>query len=518
MHNKPFLLIDRIEQPGVNFVHATTAESQRRGLSFVWNTSDSLPHPVITLARASDSSDTTFFYDADYMIDKIVIGSRIYDITLQEVPTADTTMNRKQLVNIEENNASAGGFVAPGANHQFQYNAAGLLTADKWLDAQTNELSSVAIEYATGGRMANKVTVGDLDPFWLDNAGTVGFSNTRNRLSQLVTELKQVITSIDKFVGPGSASSAGTWRKLYQFNQRAQHVGTEEQFAGNKINETQYVYNGLGSVQSEREFVPGVNQYRTTFYVYDYQIKQSYKLAANDSIAVDDLTPKYDPTDYRGNVVYTLNAGGHTVNEYETDNERGASVGALVVSKVNAPIEGFDKGKNKNLLEQATTSYVLNDDRRKASMSIDRYLNSDYTESWKYDGKQYLLSHTDTLGLETKYTSYNSRALPEKVQVLDGNDVVESTLTYDPGTGFPTSKTTKVGSQTLSTEFTTYDLRGFLREEKTLSPQGPVLSKTQYEYFADGKLFKQHEGRFAKTTLPPDTLTLRLWALFWDGI
>jgi hypothetical protein len=56
------------------------------------------------------------------MIDKIVIGSRIYDITLQEVPTADTTMNRKQLVNIEENNASAGGFVAPGANHQFQYN------------------------------------------------------------------------------------------------------------------------------------------------------------------------------------------------------------------------------------------------------------------------------------------------------------------------------------------------------------------------------------------------------------
>ncbi|MCE2815491.1 MAG: hypothetical protein LW850_34360, partial [Planctomycetaceae bacterium] len=26
MHNKPFLLIDRIEQPGVNFVHATTAE------------------------------------------------------------------------------------------------------------------------------------------------------------------------------------------------------------------------------------------------------------------------------------------------------------------------------------------------------------------------------------------------------------------------------------------------------------------------------------------------------------
>ncbi len=24
----------------------------------------------------------------------------------------------------------------------------------------------------------------------------------------------------------------------------------------------------------------------------------------------------------------------------------------------------------------------------------------------------------------------------------------------------------------------------------------------------DGKLFKQHEGRFAKTTLPPDTLTL----------
>jgi RHS repeat-associated protein len=494
MHNKPFLLIDRIEQPGVNFVHATTAESQRRGLSFVWNTSDSLPHPVITLARASDSSDTTFFYDADYMIDKIVIGSRIYDITLQEVPTADTTMNRKQLVNIEENNASAGGFVAPGANHQFQYNAAGLLTADKWLDTQTNVLSSVAIEYATGRRMANKVTVGNLDPFWLDNAGTVGFSNTRNRLSQLVTELKQVITSIDKFVGPGSVSSAGTWRKLYQFNQRAQHVGTEEQFAGNKINETQYVYNGLGSVQSEREFVPGANQYRTTFYVYDYQIKQSYKLAANDSIAVDDVTPKYDPTDYRGNVVYTLNAGGHTVNEYETDNERGASVGALVVSKVNAPIEGFDKGKNKNLLEQTTTNYILNDDRRKASMSIDRYLNSDYTESWKYDGKQYLLSHTDTLGLETKYTSYNSRALPEKVQVLDGNDVVESTLTYDPGTGFPTSKITKVGSQTLSTELTTYDLRGFLREEKTISPQGPVLSRTQYEYFADGKLFKSIDG------------------------
>jgi YD repeat-containing protein len=128
-------------------------------------------------------------------------------------------------------------------------------------------------------------------------------------------------------------------------------------------------------------------------------------------------------------------------------------------------------------------------------MSIDRYLNSDYTESWEYDGKQYLLSHTDTLGLKTKYTSYNSRALPEKVQVLDGNDVVESTLTYDPGTGFPTSKTTKVGSQTLSTEFTTYDLRGFLREEKTLSPQGPVLSKTQYEYFADGKLFKSIDGK-----------------------
>ena len=49
-------------------------------------------------------------------------------------------------MNIEENNASAGGFVAPGANHQFQYNTAGLLTADKWLDTQTIVLSSVASE------------------------------------------------------------------------------------------------------------------------------------------------------------------------------------------------------------------------------------------------------------------------------------------------------------------------------------------------------------------------------------
>ncbi|MCG8650542.1 MAG: hypothetical protein MI861_11965, partial [Pirellulales bacterium] len=167
MHGKKVILIDRIEQPGVDF-DPSNPPAGRRGLSFTWDASEALHHPLLQTMTASDGSVTNFEYDAgNQYLQRIYIGPsanplREYHFEMTPVYDASGDLKLQELTSITESNSltsSVTGLITEDAIRRFEYDQ-GVMKLSKWENSGAIEVQTTHVDFIAGSSLPAKVRVG----------------------------------------------------------------------------------------------------------------------------------------------------------------------------------------------------------------------------------------------------------------------------------------------------------------------------------------------------------------------
>lgn len=508
-------LLDRIEQPSLDFDPATPGTG-RRGVSFIRDqsnpTSPNSPAGRLTSIVATDGSATVFNYGADGFLDSIAeqaTGLRQVNFDINA-----TTGELLEIRNVNQPNADPdfSSLAFTDSVRKFEY-IDGLLTVDEMFDGSSTTASRHReYEYdhddddpgVPNSRMVSRITIGSgTDPivYQIQPSGLAGLYEEEdgNRLIGSPDDLKATITlaasdleRIDEQASPPTpAAAGGTWKTEYTYSFDG-HLEQRKEFFETTTDSTplsaeEWTYDHVGSVKTYNDSLRTARhpEGRTTQFKYDYDLVATYTGTDPGDVGEDDSTPKYDPDDYRGNIVQILAPNGRTTFEYETDDERNEAVGRLM--------QTVDPRKT-------TTIYTRFDDGRTESLRTTREDATDYFEQWEYytsgthDG--YLQQHISPLGLTTTYTDYDNGRVrimtvaDNGVSGLAGTAEARTTVyTYD--TLGLTSISLRAGGSESDPEISKTDFVndavGRLRRTRTLAPgNSTVLASSKYDYDAAG--------------------------------
>ncbi|MFO1065395.1 MAG: RHS repeat-associated core domain-containing protein [Pirellulales bacterium] len=520
-----YYLIDRIEQAGVDFSPADTSTEKRRGVAFEWNTTDAaVKHSMLTRIVSSDLSATVFEYSAGYLTSTKLfssvnasganVGSTVHQVDysvvgglLKEVRDANaggTPFTRKfsyagEILKLDQlyNGIQAGSLV---------------LAAQETIDIDMNTSRVTAIHNGdpsgpSGSYLSSTVTVGSL------------LNTDPQRPGEIIATISEDASGMNNLVLGQPAPVSGFSETLIGMDMRGHEVSTRAQFrvgsSTTSLGEEKWTYDVVGLVNSASERIAptgnGSDAWRKTFYRHDYEIPTSY---TSTDPGTPDASPKYDPSDYRGNVTYVIGLDGETKTEYETDNELGLVVGQAVHTVVNAPVDGADSTSDGGVAQAAETKLeYYPDGRLKSSRTIKGLddtsllgmvfslfssgtssVDQDIVESWEYDTNGRLARHTDGTGHVTDYTLYDHGRLKNvKETTKFGTDVKfeERSYHYDPR-GFEDQLIERdVHGTILSQTDTTSDTLGYEIENtvKGANASGTtvILEKDRHAYDAAGR-------------------------------
>ncbi|MGN6545915.1 MAG: hypothetical protein ACTHK7_12750, partial [Aureliella sp.] len=561
--NSSAILIDRIEQPGVDFDPNGTPAG-RRGVSFIWDTTASdYSHPVLKSLTASDGTKNDFEYNTDGYLSriKLVDGTKV----LRQV-NFNVDANR-ELTSISEVDPSNGTSYLRTRTIQYEH---GIIVKDQWLTGGTVLAAETNFQFGNhNGQTADdayqlsKIIVGQLPlptgsapnlEYAIDPAGSILAGQFK--VGPLTSFIKQEAGDLKKLSDTGTeVASDGTWIDRYEFDSAGRLEKQKREFKPATSpavlqSETQWNYDAAGGVKKLRERVSpadSADSFRETTYWHDYETIASYN--APDSQQEADASPKYDPEDYRGNVTYVMDPSGFSEFEYETDDETLFAVGTLLRSVVSAQVDGDRSQPLGGPDNSVRTVYEREKDGRLKSKRVIRNLDDsqpdgaqrlaglasdpvataaekDVVEAWTYyttgPALGYLMSYTDPAELVTNYTDYQSGKL-YKSNINDAatNTVITTTYTSDAA-GLSLAQTTTLSSGAeISHAAQSFDLLGHLLKSETSAAnnqgnEGPV-SRDTYEYNAAGQVLKHVDGNNVITSLTYDAAGRLLTQKAADG-
>ncbi len=458
--SESIFLIDRMEPPGVDFVHADDASS-RRGVSFVWNVAPgggADDHPILQTIKASDGSETTFEYDADHYIDFLTTGTRKVDFEVDShrqlreiVYKADasiagsTDRKRKFLYHEVSDNPTGGSEIGPMRAAQWVDGSGDVVRQIQMVtDTQTQKMDWVVVggqEIADGEEPADVAAADVGRVVYQVSTGKVSeLTNRENEKGILLSEITVQAKDLQKYQDSAAAPiHDAEYVSAYNLNRSGQLVRHEELFQETVLSRFDTAYNSAGFLKRTSDAHPSLSDElaaaRVTRYSYDYQSPTFY--TDTDPNGNDDEKPRYDPDDYRGNVTFIHDARGLRRLEYETDDENGAALGTLVRSvapwKVTQgraiPRETYYYRSSTDGQTQAVwTVRGMRDaelenpaypdpkppmpDRENTSVQAEDYYGFQTYENGR------LKTHTDTRGLETTY-DYDGFGRVEFMTVVD---------------------------------------------------------------------------------------------------
>ncbi len=522
-------LIDRIEQPGVQYDTATNAwPAGRRGISFEWNTNwdpaQTNEQSLLKAIVATDGARTLFGYDASgYLESQTLVDSADQPITLADGTTLARQVNFKvenrKLTEIRQ---------VEGSNKRlrvFNY-ANGLMTKDQWYsDEPANAAPIRQTDFTYTSGLLSQIQLGD---------GTAGANTILYDVAPaqagntLVGAVSVNATDLAKYdeTTKAAAPSAGVYKTDYNFSLNGQLERRRQLFNSVELSRETWRYDPVGFVKRYTDPLG-----RQTAYWYDYETPTTYKTNAEDlgtpTAPQLDPEPKYDPDDYRGNVTFVVSPAGLTRFEYETDDETGDALGRLVkkielpnIQSKKTPLTGasvkgvvteYTRADDGQLETQLTIRGT--DDRNWSGALPIPVEQTDPKASWTYLADGLLQSSTDARGLTTTY-AYNAKRQLDTTTVVDSGPYAETRTTkysYDV-LGFLDRETLYAGDAAgpiISVQNYAYDTFGFLRQVETLAADNTtVLTRQKYEYAPDGVVTAVIDGNNVRSETTYDAAGL----------
>ncbi|MFO0939930.1 MAG: hypothetical protein U0930_04115, partial [Pirellulales bacterium] len=473
-----YYLIDRIEQPGLDFVPSTTG---RRGITFNWDLSAT---PKIASIIASDGAEV-----------QITPASILVNNGTQTIQNVTLDIQSLELRSITQQNAlnfSVTNVNAAQTRRTFDY-LHGLMTKDQVFEGNaTSPLQIVEFNYATQlppppppGQTASTASWKVLEEVKVHDRTTSikpAIHNSRvASITQKQADGQALSDAIDEF----TFGVNGELLRQESFIKR----GTVK----SSTNLTQYKYDALGNLRKVSERLPSqgpliVDATRDSYFWYDHDIPTRTTVSSgnnNSDIPIEknpfaNDIPKYVTSDYRGNLIATLSPSGFVLNQYETKatlgSEISTQIGTLKRSTTFAQVTGKGKPEKGGQEDKVESVYTWDQYRRNVQTRDVRAgedgtsLPADWNKQDRVDSNQYsapggnggwgVSTTTSASGLVTTYT-YTTDGRIEKVRTTDS-----------------------LRNETLETSFT-YDDRGFLDEEKLRLVDGSnlvLISTTNYDY------------------------------------
>jgi RHS repeat-associated protein len=500
-------LIDRIEQPGVEYDTSANAwPAGRRGVSIEWDDT-SYPHPVLAAIEATDGMRTEFGYDASGYLasERLVDGAA----TLRE--TQFTVNGNRELAEIRHED---------GSNDRvrvFEYDN-GLMTKDQWYDDDPSDPTKLArhTEFAYSGGRLSEIQLGD--GLGADQ-NTITYQITPAGLEpDLVGRVAIDVPDLAKYdeASDGETTIGGTYETTYEFSLDGLLERQIEYYDGFELSRETWSYDQIGFVKSHTDPLG-----QETVYWHDYETPVAYSTTDPDDGNAD-AVPKYDPNDYRGNITFVITPAGLTRYEYETDDEAMDAIGHLVRQVDKPVIDANGDAPQGGTSKEVVTEYELDDQGRvllqrtirgekdPETLPSDFAVNElDRLESWTYNSMGRVASHTDPRGLTTNYTYDSHRRLEtaaftdQGIDPLDVSDDQTVTTAYSYDTYGNLDRTVVYNGSTtdnvVSIRDVDYDPTGLLSQDRTLTPDESALSRTGYEYAPDGTVTAVIDGNGVRT-------------------
>lgn len=501
---------------------------------------------------ASDGSTTVFNYANDYQLSSLTLpGNRVVEFHYEPGSTEQANL----LKAIKHQNPTGTNMV-----RQFSYSNKRILTDSYRTDVDGAIVQKTTFEYddtdpdgATNqltnpNRALKKVTFGQADALqnevvylikpagfvgYLPNSFTVPANTTLPKPVDRVTEIRLKANDLMKLsevtnpnpnlnypgvlLGTDAAHvSIMRYDLLNHVRSQESRFTTSASSTGQLLSQKVFNYDHVGQVSRERLYNTFVDYTqvdsgtattlpfggRDTTYVYDYSIIPTYESSTDPTGAGnDDLTPKYDTDDYRGNAIAIVDHSGVARFEYETDDEFDNAVGTLTKS---FNVMGFETDYKFDKAGRMT--------ERKRKRSANGTTATEAIETWNYgpgsndkaDTTQ-LVSMTDPLGLITTY-QYDGSRRPFTVTVTDNGgttgdvELRETTFAYDTF-GYVDSVTLQIDGKLISTTDTDFDSLGLILKRQVFDSESAKLSEISNAYYADGNT------RLTTRRLAPDPVS-----------
>jgi RHS repeat-associated protein len=479
--------------------------NERRGVEFQWNFADaewlpsSFTPPKLTSVIASDGAEYNFEYQ----------GKQVRYIKRDNTPSIELELTYSAArLNATRQQADANNVV----RHLFAYQGEGYVTSESWSDAGSNVTRMKTFTYATGslsnpllktvelGQGASKITYTVTSSMeHIDKLIVAGEGD-------LLAWVELNGSDVKAFSFGGVAASV-LHREVYFFDTAGRLTQRESKKNGTVFSREQWTYNVLDGVRSMTD-----NLGRKTYWVYDYQAKRDYASKEDDLPTANDLLPKYDPSDNRGNVLVSMAVSGFTHSIYETDNEK-PYVG-FITEQFFAGTPELRKPFNKIFGSDRMTYFVYHEGSgllkrtetvrgiRGSYSTLFGRNEDDAMERWEYGSDLRLSEYKNTAGLSTKYVYANRKLAKETTIDSSAGGITTDKVMARDSLGFLDKVTSWQGTTQISTLDVDYDFLGRLVSSTTTGQSSQdMLAKESLEYFPDGSVKKSISGKPSSTHL-----------------
>lgn len=542
--------IDRIEQPGASFDASATTNpwgSTRPGLQFEYEVNAALSiYPQLRKIISSDGTTTQFTFDGTTGTIETLDGGGAALRTVNYLLDADNN-----LIAIDHPVDALDAAAVPSTTtvrRSFEYNDR-FMEFDRWLAADGTIRRQTKFEsYAPGSsqsRLLKTIRKGgvgtdDAIVFNIGSAAAAGLAGSAlQNVDEVIAYYEQEIDSLAIDGAGVESSTAGQSRIVHQLSPEGWTTAITRTFATptltTPISRDEFTRDVVGRIKSHTD--PNGAK---TYHWYDYESLIDEKIDAPDD-AEATKAPRFDPTDARGNVIFSLTGGNFSAFEYETDNETEAAHGRPLRSMQFANITpngvifdlaepGFDvdaavleREKNRlKKLQGTTTIYDRRDDgqlnyvwtvRGEQDEEVDSGTSgtatdirkpddkevadqADHYESWTYTNGR-IGTYLDARGLKTTYEYDDGGRLTKTTAIDKGADPEDSAddeeltsvFTYDD-LGFPATSTefhVAESSGVYTRTNTTYDQYGRLLRQQ-LEDNHKLLQDVINIYDSDGAI------------------------------
>ncbi|WP_253161424.1 Calx-beta domain-containing protein, partial [Stieleria tagensis] len=484
-------LINRIEQPGIDFDPETSpSAAQRRGVSFERETATQ-DRGDLTAIVASDGQKVLLNRTGD-VVTQFELENLSYTVNLEY-----TSQNGSQYLHqINHNNSVTGGSGQTTVDRirQFDYTE-GQLTNVRWVVQDSLQTVNTKFTYSRTASDAllglAKITIGGPTNQLLTDIVPAALAGMVQRPAQAggvpldpLVAKTVTVSGFEKLDENWDAQPISGDKEIrYTMNLHG-HLGkVESLFANQTLTTESWERDVLGNPV----VFTSSDQYETR-YRYDYQIAPTYQ---DTDPGTADGYWQYDPDDYRGNLTHRSKLAATDVFHYETDDEQLDALGLLITSgTVSAGVWTGRTEYTRQVDGRLTKKRTI----RGGDQQTTNEAGKDAVETWEYhpvgeDGNIGRLKQSiDTRGLETDYV-YRTDGKLEKTTVKDSeySENHETHYGYDT-LGFINEITSKDSGAIVGVTNFVYDKTGLNLASLIENDYGTILQAQEFEYNADGRV------------------------------